>query len=102
MGSRGSCLSTCSSETPSSSHGFAASGATKSSRPRTFSRADSLSAMPIAIFDMDGVLYRGAQVLPYGREALDRLRRAKWDVFFAKNNSASTRLDYLRPLHQPG
>ena len=33
--------------------------------------------MPIAIFDMDGVLYRGAQVLPYAQETLDRLRRAR-------------------------
>ncbi len=42
--------------------------------------------MPIAIFDMDGVLYRGAQVMPHAREALDRLRRAKWDVFFARRS----------------
>ena len=58
--------------------------------------------MPIAIFDMDGVLYRGAQVMPYAREALDRLRRAKWDVFFATNNSTATRLEYLRLLRQLG
>jgi 4-nitrophenyl phosphatase len=58
--------------------------------------------MPIAIFDMDGVLYRGAEVLPYAREALERLRRAKWDVFFATNNSTATRLDYSRRLEQLG
>jgi 4-nitrophenyl phosphatase len=58
--------------------------------------------MPIAIFDMDGVLYRGAQVLPHAREALDRLRSAKWDVFFATNNSTATRLDYLRLLQHLG
>jgi 4-nitrophenyl phosphatase len=58
--------------------------------------------MPIAIFDMDGVLYRGAQVLPHAREALDRLRRARWEVFFATNNSTATRLDYLRRLSQLG
>jgi 4-nitrophenyl phosphatase len=58
--------------------------------------------MPIAIFDMDGVLYRGAQVLPYAREALDRLRRAKWEVFFATNNSTATRLDYARRLQTLG
>jgi 4-nitrophenyl phosphatase len=54
--------------------------------------------MPIAIFDMDGVLYRGSQVMPYAKEALDRLRRAGWDVFCATNNSTATRLDYLRRL----
>ena len=58
--------------------------------------------MPIVIFDMDGVLYRGAQVLPYARETLDRLRRASWDVFFATNNSTATRLDYLGRLQQLG
>ena len=58
--------------------------------------------MPIVIFDMDGVLYRGAQVLPYAREALDRLRRASWDVFFATNNSTATRLDYLGRLQRLG
>ena len=56
--------------------------------------------MPIAIFDMDGVLYRGSEVLPYAREALDRLRRASWDVFFATNNSTATRAEYLRLLQQ--
>jgi len=58
--------------------------------------------MPIAIFDMDGVLYRGAEVLPYAREALERLRRAKWDVFFATNNSTATRADYLHHLQELG
>ena len=58
--------------------------------------------MPIAIFDMDGVLYRGAQVLPYARETLERLRRAGWDVFFATNNSTATRLEYLGRLQQLG
>ena len=58
--------------------------------------------MPIVIFDMDGVLYRGAQVLPYARESLERLRRASWDVFFATNNSTATRVDYLHRLKQLG
>jgi 4-nitrophenyl phosphatase len=58
--------------------------------------------MPVAIFDMDGVLYRGALVMPYAREALGRLRAAGWDVFFATNNSTATRADYLRRLTQLG
>src|SRR2546430_2915200 len=36
--------------------------------------------------------------MPYAKEALDRLRRAGWDVFFATNNSTATRLDYLERL----
>ena len=58
--------------------------------------------MPVVIFDMDGVLYRGSQVLPYAKEALDRLRRAGWEVFFATNNSTATRLDYVRRLQTLG
>jgi phosphoglycolate/pyridoxal phosphate phosphatase family enzyme len=54
--------------------------------------------VPIAIFDMDGVLYRGAHVMPYAREALERLRRAGWEVFFATNNSTATRDDYFERL----
>jgi len=54
--------------------------------------------MPIAIFDMDGVLYRGATVLPYAREALGRLREGGWQVFFATNNSSASREDYVRRL----
>src|SRR5204863_494773 len=39
---------------------------------------------------------------PYARKALDRLRRASWDVFFATNNSTATRLDYLGRLQRLG
>ena len=53
---------------------------------------------PVAIFDMDGVLYRGNVVMPYAREALDRLRVAGWQVFFATNNSTASRGDYVKRL----
>ncbi|HEY8656388.1 MAG TPA: HAD-IIA family hydrolase [Candidatus Limnocylindria bacterium] len=58
--------------------------------------------MPVAIFDMDGVLYRGATVLPYAREALARLRAGAWQVFFATNNSSASREDYVRRLGAMG
>ena len=58
--------------------------------------------MPIAIFDMDGVLYRGMQLLPHARETLDRLRAAGWHVFFATNNSTATRDEYLERLQELG
>jgi 4-nitrophenyl phosphatase len=54
--------------------------------------------MPVAIFDMDGVLYRGNVVMPYAREALARLRAAGWQVFFATNNSTSSRSEYVSRL----
>ncbi len=58
--------------------------------------------MPVAIFDMDGVLYRGDIVLPYAREALERLRRAGWQVFFGTNNSTASRTDYVKRLTRLG
>ena len=58
--------------------------------------------MPVAIFDMDGVLYRGGIVLPYAKETLERLRRAGWQVFFATNNSTATRTEYVERLARLG
>ena len=58
--------------------------------------------MPLAIFDMDGVLYRGSQVLPDARETLERLRRAGWRVHFATNNSTATREQYVARLRSLG
>ncbi len=58
--------------------------------------------MPLVIFDMDGVLYRGSRLLPYAREALERLRRGGWQVFFATNNSTRTREQYVEHLARLG
>ncbi|MGH2490698.1 MAG: HAD-IIA family hydrolase, partial [Candidatus Limnocylindria bacterium] len=54
--------------------------------------------MPVAIFDMDGVLYRGSILMPNAKETLERLRRAGWQVFFATNNSTATREEYVQRL----
>jgi phosphoglycolate/pyridoxal phosphate phosphatase family enzyme len=54
--------------------------------------------VPVAIFDMDGVLYRGGLLMPYAKETLERLRRAGWQVFFATNNSTATRDEYVQRL----
>jgi 4-nitrophenyl phosphatase len=54
--------------------------------------------MPVAIFDMDGVLYRGNVVMPHARETLARLRAARWQVFFATNNSTASRAEYVSRL----
>ena len=58
--------------------------------------------MPVAIFDMDGVLYRGSIVMPYAKETLARLRKAGWQVFFATNNSTATRAEYVTRLTSLG
>ena len=54
--------------------------------------------MPVAIFDMDGVLYRGSVVMPQAQQTVDRLRSAGWQVFFATNNSTASRADYVKRL----
>lgn len=51
---------------------------------------------------MDGVLYRGMQVLPYARETLARLRAAGWSVYYATNNSTRTRDQYVAHLSRLG
>lgn len=58
--------------------------------------------MPVAIFDMDGVLYRGSMLMPYAKETLERLRHAGWQVFFATNNSTATRDEYVQRLSKLG
>ncbi|HEV8228803.1 MAG TPA: HAD-IIA family hydrolase, partial [Candidatus Limnocylindria bacterium] len=58
--------------------------------------------MPVAIFDMDGVLYRGSILMPYAKETLVRLRRAGWQVYFATNNSTATRRQYVDRLNALG
>ena len=51
---------------------------------------------------MDGVLYRGAILMPYAKETLERLRRADWHVYFATNTSTATRADYVQRLSTLG
>jgi 4-nitrophenyl phosphatase len=58
--------------------------------------------MPVAIFDMDGVLYRGSVLMPHAKETLERLRKAGWQVFFATNNSTATRDEYVKRLASLG
>src|SRR3982074_2574248 len=45
--------------------------------------------VPVAIFDMDGVLYRGSILMPQAKETLERLRRAGWEGFFAHNKATA-------------
>src|SRR5258706_9918471 len=81
---------------PQSARAFALV-ATRRAYPETHNRP-----MPVAIFDMDGVLYRGSVLMPYARETLARLRKAGWQVFFATNNSTATREEYVTRLTAMG
>jgi len=54
------------------------------------------------IFDMDGVLYRGSEVLPGVKELLDALTLRERPVMLATNNSMSTPDAYERKLAAMG
>lgn len=54
------------------------------------------------IFDMDGVLYRGTEVLPGVRELLDALTLRERQVMMATNNSMATPEAYERKLSAMG
>jgi 4-nitrophenyl phosphatase len=54
------------------------------------------------IFDMDGVLYRGNEPVPYAAEAVARLRAAGHTVRFLTNNAARSRPNYIPLLDRMG
>lgn len=54
------------------------------------------------IFDLDGTLYRGAQVLPFALETLAALRKRGALVRYLTNNSGQTRDYYLNKLSGMG
>lgn len=52
----------------------------------------------LVIFDLDGVIYRGDEPMPYAAQAVHRLREEGKMVRFLTNNSALTREAYVRRL----
>lgn len=52
----------------------------------------------ILIFDMDGVIYRGHELLPGVRETLELLEREGHKVHYMTNNSTQTRESYRQKL----
>jgi 4-nitrophenyl phosphatase len=52
----------------------------------------------VVVFDLDGVLYRGADPVPGAADALARLRARGARVFFLTNNSTQTRADFVAKL----
>ncbi len=55
-------------------------------------------SVPLVIFDLDGVIYRGDEPMPFAVETVQRLRDAGVMVRFLTNNSALTRQAYVRRL----
>lgn len=54
------------------------------------------------IFDVDGVLCRGEDVIPRAPEAIERLRRGGKRVIFISNNSTKSRADYIAKFERMG
>lgn len=54
------------------------------------------------VLDMDGVLYRGNQLIPGAREFIERLQSGGHRFLFLTNNSQRTPLDFQRKLQRMG
>jgi phosphoglycolate/pyridoxal phosphate phosphatase family enzyme len=63
---------------------------------------DGLKDIKLAIFDLDGVIYRGTNVIPGVIKAIDLLKALSIRVFFNSNNSTLTRQNYVDKLQKFG
>lgn len=54
------------------------------------------------ILDMDGVIYRGNQLVPGAKEFIERLQESGRRFLFLTNNSKNTPLDFQRKLERMG
>ena len=52
------------------------------------------------LIDMDGVIYRGSELIPGAKEFVARLRREQVPFLFLTNNSQRTRRDMVAKLHR--
>src|ERR1051326_4846 len=77
----------------------------------TFSRAGAFpyhaacawgTGMKNYILDMDGVIYRGNQLVPGAREFIEKLQAEGRRFLFLTNNSKNTPLDFQRKLERMG
>lgn len=63
---------------------------------------DNLKDMKLAIFDLDGVIYHGTNVIPGVKKVIDLLKALSIRVVFNSNNSTLTRQDYVDKLQKFG
>ena len=54
------------------------------------------------VFDVDGVLCRGDDIIPRSEEAIERLRRGGKKVIFISNNSTKSREEYIAKFTRLG
>ena len=61
-----------------------------------------LKSIELAIFDLDGVIYRGDNLIPGVVEVINLLKNLSIRVVFNSNNSTLTRKNYVEKLQQFG
>ncbi|MHA1386586.1 MAG: HAD-IIA family hydrolase [Candidatus Helarchaeota archaeon] len=54
------------------------------------------------IFDLDGVLYLGNEVIPGAAEVINRLKELNKKIYYLTNNSTKTRTNYVAKLAKMG
>lgn len=64
--------------------------------------ADKLSQCRLFVFDLDGTLYLGDNVIDGAREIIEYLGRAGKKYIYLTNNSSRAAVDYVVRLHQLG
>ena len=64
--------------------------------------SSALAACRCLLFDMDGTLYLGDQVIPGAQELIARLRAAAFPHYFLTNNSSRSKKDYVGKLNSLG
>jgi len=59
---------------------------------------DTLKNIQLAIFDLDGVVYRGEKLIPNADQVINKLKELSIKVVYNSNNSTATRKTYVKRL----
>ena len=51
---------------------------------------DTLKNIQLAIFDLDGIVYRGEKLIPNADEVINKLKKMSIKVVYNSNNSTAT------------
>ena len=63
---------------------------------------DDLKSIKLTIFDLDGVIYRGKELIPNADNIVQRLKELSIKVIYNSNNSTITRQMYVEKLNNLG
>ncbi len=61
-----------------------------------------MERIKVFIFDLDGVVYLGNQLVPRADEVIDKINKLGKKVYFLTNNSTRTRNEYVKKLKNLG